>query len=269
MISINPKDKIPVFASHSEDYGAEFFPLFLSRTNQKKRASAVFEKLLPRPDIAKQTRPQLAVDGGAGGGAMLPDLCRRYQKVRAIEPNHTLGAMIKKDFPEVELMLKTIMDTNIEKECADLLLLSHILYYIEKNEWEGNLRHGLEWVKPGAQAIVVLQNRNSSYQRMIGQLFGTDLSYDMQPVVWGLADKEPSLDVQFVSDDAYVESSDPLEMTKIAVFMANLVPPEHLSKAKLPTWGELQEWVTKNYPPGANGKMRMSCRQDVAVISKH
>ncbi len=261
-------ERIPVFDSDSDDYGNEWFPLFLRLTTQKLRAARVLDRVLPPAGMGLDERPGLVIDGGAGGGAMLETLIARYRQVWAIEPSNSLGDVLTGKFPDVKLIRKILLEAGIDTDSADGFLLSHIFYYIARKLWPANLKCALSWLRKGGRGVVVLQNRNSSYQRMIAELLAPDLAFDIQPLLWGAADADRSLDLQIISDDAHVESADLWEMAKVAVFMANLVPAEQLRAVRLPTWGELHGWIERNFPKGANGTYRMSCRQDFGVFTK-
>ena len=265
---MNPIDltaKVPIFGSDSIDYGKEFFPLFLRSTNQKERAKRQLARLLPPVPASPGARLGRAVDVGAGDGVMMPDLTARYMKVAAIEPNAVLADKLAASHPGVELRRTNILDTEF-KEGFDLVFVSHVWYYVPKKDWRANMTRCASWVRPGGTMISVLQNTHSAYQRLIRELLDPGFAYDSQPFFWKIAEARPELEVTITCDDAYVATPDLLDLTRIAVFMLNLVPAALLAQVRLPTWGQLRDWCAANYPADERGVHRMSCRQDFAVL---
>src|SRR5690348_2692136 len=145
-------DHIQVFDSQSEGY-KHAFQVFLDHTDQKRNAKRWLHRIV-------ETLPSRAVliDAGAGNGEITRALTAAFDRTIAIEPNAYLLQQLQQAVPGAELIGDPILKAQPAAP-GDLVLCSHVLYYIPPEEWLAHLEHLVSWMSPSGVTVVILQNR--------------------------------------------------------------------------------------------------------------
>jgi trans-aconitate methyltransferase len=167
---MNPATRVNVFDSQSAAY-QRAFQVFLDHTDQKAKAREWLEHLvqgLPSRD--------LFVDAGAGNGKVTVWFSHRFQRTVAIEPNPYLCAELRRTCPTAEVLPTTILEAQLPA-AADMVLCSHVLFYIPEGERLPHMERLASWLAANGVLVIVVQNHRTDCMRMLDQFLG--LRFDL------------------------------------------------------------------------------------------
>jgi SAM-dependent methyltransferase len=243
---------LKAYDSQSVDYHRAF-KVFLDHTDQKTRARTWLNRLVK----ALPSR-QVFIDAGAGNGRVTAWFLNQFERTIAIEPNPSLRDELSRTCPGVEILPEKILAAHPAAH-ADLVLCSHVLYYIDHAQWLDHFAGMASWLSPGGVLVVVLQNRNSDCMRMLDHFLSRhfDLTGPVQQFQkeWG-----HRYTVATERVPAHIATPDLASAYTIAEFVLNLLPPpEGLLRR------ELEEYVEEHFIQ-TDGSFRFSCDQDFVRI---
>jgi hypothetical protein len=142
---------------------------------------------------------------------------------------------------------------------ADLVLCSHILYYIDAAEWMPNLEKLASWLAPGGALVAVVQNHNTDCMRMLSHFLGCRFNLpELGQRFEALRGARYRTEIETVP--AQIATIDFASAFTIAEFMLNLLPMKNP-----PTRNSLEEYVRKHLSIDERG-FRFSCDQDFLTI---
>ena len=118
---------IMVYDSESEAYRIAF-ETFLRNTDQKRNARIWLDRF-----IAGLSPTDTFIDAGAGTGQLTSWLATKFTKTIAVEPNPYLCAEFCLTCPDIQLLQQPISQVTLPA-LADLVLCSHVFYYIPPGE---------------------------------------------------------------------------------------------------------------------------------------
>jgi hypothetical protein len=237
-----------VYDSLSSAYQRSF-QVFLDHTDQK----TVAREWLTRRVEALSSR-QVLIDAGAGNGKVTAWFTDRFERAVAIEPNPHLAEELRGVCSTAEVLPTTILGAR-PLVLGDMVLCSHVLYYIDADAWLPNLERLASWVAPNGVLVVVLQNHATDCMGMLEQFHGK--RFDLS----GLADRFRAAhgdhyEVVLETVPARVATPDLETAYTVAEFMLNLLPmPNPLARSAVEAYVQSQFTA-----PG--GGFRFSCDQD-------
>lgn len=223
------------------------FATFLAHTDQKDRALARLTDI-----VAGLPNRRVLVDAGAGTGLTTGALAARFGRTIAIEPSPHLPEALQREHPQVTVLPELILDADPGAE-ADLVLCSHVLYYIPQERWPEHVTRMTSWLAPGGEAVIILQNPGSDCMRMLHHFTGR--LPDLRPLV-GIRPGWPSW-IETVP--SMIAANDLDTATTIAEFILNLgplTPPPPLS--------DLRAYLRDS----TGGTYRLTCTQDFLRIRR-
>jgi SAM-dependent methyltransferase len=244
--------RISAYDSASAQYHRAF-DVFLANTDQKIRAREWLNGL-----VGGLRSRRLFVDAGAGNGKVTAWFVGDFQRTVAIEPNRSLFDELRRACPTAEVLRQKIVEAE-PADLADLVLCSHILYYIDAAEWMANLEKLVSWLAPDGVLVVVVQNHETDCMRMLNHFFGYRFNLPE------LANRFAALHghryrVGLSTVPAQVATANFDSALTIAEFMLNLLPmPDP------PARRSLEEYMRQHLSDGAGG-FRFSCDQDFLTI---
>jgi SAM-dependent methyltransferase len=247
-------ERVHVYDSLGEAYHHAFH-VFLDHTDQKVNARRRLDELV-------QALPErrVFVDAGAGTGQVTAWFIDRFQRTIAVEPNPSLNAELRQTCPGAEVLPAKILDAEPSAK-GDLVLCSHVLYYVERAEWPAHAARMASWLAPGGALVVVLQNHETDCMRMLEAFHGrrfdlSALARDFEAEYGG----EYRVERELVP--AHVTTPDFAAAYVIAEFMLNLLPlPNPPARAAL-------EAYVRGHFAAPGGGFRFSCHQDFLVIRR-
>ena len=120
------EELIPVFRYENQLY-RDYFLWFLKHTDEKKRTWDWFSReLLPR----LKTRDVL-IDAGAGNGELMSHFLPTFHRCIAIEPSPAFKSELLRLIPNENLYQTTILGAPPSLPKANLVIESHVKYYIQ------------------------------------------------------------------------------------------------------------------------------------------
>jgi len=245
---------IAVYDSQSREYHLAF-QIFLDHTDQKLQAQKWLTALidgLPSRGVF--------IDAGAGNGKVTAWFTERFGQTIAIEPNASLRRELEGACPTAEVIPEKILDAKI-RVAADLILCSHVFYYIDAAEWRPTLERLASWLSSGGVLVLVTQNHGTDCMRMLEHFFGRRF------LVSSLArqfEEECASVYQVLVETvaAYVETSDFPSAYAVAELLLNL-----LQMPEPPARHAMEEYVRARFQC-SDGSFRFSCDQDFVQIRK-
>jgi len=241
--------------AHDKAEYARAFETFLTHTNQKTKTIAWLT------DFARRLRSRnLFVDAGAGEGSTTAALGKFFDRTIAIEPNSALRVELERRCPDAEIVEQTIADAKLVST-ADLVLCSHVLYYIPQTEWPDTLERLTSWLGVDGTAVVVLGNAEADSMALLREFLGRQ--FDL-----------PGAAQEFKTRHGGWETV--IQLLKCEVVVDDIEAACTLTKFFLsdyPDWGrtitrrEVEEHVRSHFtdPRG----YRLSCDQDILLLRRH
>ncbi|MEU3528966.1 class I SAM-dependent methyltransferase [Streptomyces sp. NPDC038707] len=107
-----------------------------------------------------------------------------------VEPSEPMRRALTLACPQAEVVAEPIGEARLDVR-ADLALLSHVLYYVPRDEWAATTARILEWVAPGGVLLVLLQNPDNACMRMVRHFTGRH--FDVRDLVTELPALPPGL----------------------------------------------------------------------------
>ncbi len=244
--------RVKGYDSQSSAYH-QAFQVFLDHTDQKVKAQQWLNRLV-------QTLPsrRVFIDIGAGNGKVTSWFMGSFNHTIATEPNESLRAELKKNCPQIEVLPARILDLQIPAS-GDLVLCSHVLYYIAGAEWMANLERLASFLSPDGVLVVVVQHHGSDCMQMLEHFFGR--RFDLAALARTFqGEKGDHYEIRIETVPAHVTTSDLASAYTIAEFMLNLLPIEDP-----PAKTELERYVQTNFSC-PQGSYHFSCDQDFLHI---
>ncbi|MFF4923402.1 class I SAM-dependent methyltransferase [Kitasatospora sp. NPDC001261] len=249
-------DPVRVLDVTSADY-RRAFELFLAGTDEKPITHARLSEI-----VATLPHRRVLLDLGAGDGRTTAHLSRSFDRTIAVEPSAAMREKLGVACPDA-LVLPEPLDRVHPPEQADLVHLSHVLYYVPEADWFGTVSRALDWTAPGGTLLVVLQNPESPCMRMAAHFTG--VRYDLAPLADRLHERHPEHDYALETLDLHYRAPDLAEAVDVAEFMVNVADLATLDPR--PSRAALAAYVQEHFalPGGGYG---IGHTQDMLVIRR-
>ncbi len=258
--SLNDSKWVSVYDSQTEKYH-KAFEVFLKHTDQKVNAKKRLDQL-----VKQIPNRRVLIDAGAGNGQVTSWYSGKFEETKfnqtlAIEPNASLRDELRLTCPSCEVLPQKILEAK-PKVLGDLILCSHVFYYIERDEWLANLQKLVSWLSDEGLLVVILQNHETDCMQMIAHFFGEGYNLsELKEKFDSQSSNDYQSDIELV--EAHVTTEDFATAYVIAEFMLNLIPIPEPS----PLRRELEQYVRKEFRY-LDGGYRFSCHQDFLLIRK-
>jgi hypothetical protein len=245
-------ETIRVFDSQGEDY-KRAFQVFLDHTDQKRNAKRFLQRLVDGLPVRR-----VFIDAGAGNGEVTRAFAAAFERTIAIEPNVYLLNQLMRSLPAVEMIGETVMGA-MPAAPGDLVLGSHIFYYIPRDRWLAHLERLVSWMSPTGVTVVILQNRGTGCMSMLEHFVGCRFGLDSLADAFRAAHGD-RYDVSITLDPAHVETADRASAYTVAEFMLNL-----LALDRPPARRDVEAYLDKRFLL-PDGRYRISVHQDFLQI---
>lgn len=249
---MNTTGRVSTYDSQSPAYHRAF-EVFLTHTDQKVKARDWLKGL-----VHGLPSRQVFIDAGAGNGKVTAWFLEDFQRTIAIEPNPSLCDELRRTCPTAEVLPQKILDAQLSI-LADLVLCSHVFYYIDAADWMTHLEKLVSWLAPEGVLVVAVQNHDTDCMRMLEHFCGYRFHLSE------LASRFEALRgrhyrVEIATVPAQVVTADLDSAFIVAEFMLNLLPMPDPPPRRI-----LEEYVRKHFASSAGG-YRFSCDQDFLTI---
>ncbi|MBZ4318309.1 class I SAM-dependent methyltransferase [Streptomyces huiliensis] len=215
------------------------FDLFLAGSDEKDDIEARLIVL-----VEGLARRRVFLDVGAGDGRTTARLAPFFERTVAVEPSAAMREGLRRACPGATVVAAPVGRAEPGVR-ADLVLLSHVLYYLPEEEWPGTLDRVFDWVAPGGTLVVLLQDPDNACMRMVRHFTGArfDLRHATRLLLERQAGRVADRSLETV-DNAY-RTADPREALEIAEFMINVPVLKDLDP--LPSRADLAAYVEKHF----------------------
>jgi SAM-dependent methyltransferase len=229
------------------------FDVFLKHTDQKQKAKDWLDRL-----VKGLRERRVFIDAGAGNGQVTAWFTGAFERTIAVEPNESLRNELRKHCPKADVIAATILGAQPAAQ-ADLVLCSHVFYYIDGVDWLGHLERIASWLTPQGVLVVVLQNHNTDCMRMVEHFHGR--RFDLSGLARAFeASHGGRYRIELATVPAKITTSSFDPAYTIAEFMLNLLP---LPRPPLRT--KLEDYVREHFA-APKGSFRFSCDQDFLQV---
>jgi hypothetical protein len=243
---------VKTYDTSSTDY-KNAFQVFLAHTDEKKQIHRWLSEL-----VAALPARNVFIDAGAGNGQLTSRLQASFQHTIAIEPSPALRTALATNCPGAEIQGETIL-TAAPSRPADLVLCSHVLYYVPEHDWLDHLERLASWLAPTGVLAVLLQSHDCDCTELLCRFTGK------RPNLLALADAFcDHHDHRYLTSServlASVTTNDFSSAYTVAEFMLNLLPtPQPIPRA------DVEAYVTARFKL-PSGVYRLSLDQDFLTI---
>lgn len=245
-------DAVQVFDSHGESY-KQAFQIFLNHTDQKRNAKRMIQQVVDGMSIR-----DVFIDAGAGNGEVTRAFADAFERTIAIEPNLYLLSQLQQAIPKAEAIGQPILTAKPPAK-GDLVLCSHILYYLPAEEWLAHVERLVSWMSPTGVTLIILQNRETGCMNMVHHFL--DYRFELRQVAELFQHKHGDrYDMMTTLDPAHVDTPDLASAYAVAEFMLNLLP-----MARPPKRQEVETYIKTHFST-VNGTYRMPVHQDFLQI---
>lgn len=245
---------ISVYDSQSAAY-QDAFQVFLAHTDQKIRTREWLNRLV-------ETLPStsLLIDAGAGNGKVTAWYVETFDRTIAIEPNPFLCGELRKTCPTAQVIPAAILDAHPDSP-GDLVLCSHVLYYVDPLERIQHLERLASRIGSGGVLAAIVQNHDTDCMRMLDHFLGLRFNMsELAATLRGTLGDRYSLDMALIP--ARVRARDFDAAYTVAEFMLNLLPV-----SRIPDRRAVAAYV-EEYFANPSGGYDFSCDQDCLVIRR-
>jgi SAM-dependent methyltransferase len=229
------------------------FQVFLDNTDQKAKAREWLDHL-----VQGLPSRQVFIDAGAGNGKVTAWFADRFRQTIAIEPNPYLCDELRRTCPTAEVLPETILEAR-PSASGNLVLCSHVFYYLPRSDWMLHLEKLASWLAPNGVLVVMLQNHRTDCMRMQDHFFGQRFNLSELANAFQAA-KGEHYRVEVETVPARVATADFDSAYTVAEFMLNLLPI-----SRPPSRRDVEEYVREHFRDSAEG-YRFSCDQDFLRI---
>ncbi|MFF2147593.1 class I SAM-dependent methyltransferase [Kitasatospora sp. NPDC058190] len=233
------------------------FELFLVGTDEKPRTHARLSEI-----ASALPRRRVLLDLGAGDGRTTAHLAGYFDRVIAVEPSAAMREKLRITCPEA-LVLPEPLDRAQPPEPADLVHLSHVLYYVPEPDWLPTATRALSWTAPGGTLLIVLQNPDSPCMRMAAHF--TSVRYDLRPLRDRLRAQHPSHGYALETLALHYRTPGLAEAVDVAEFMVNVADLATLDPR--PTRAALTAYVREHFTQ-PDGTYAIGHTQDMLTVRR-
>ena len=115
------------------------------------------------------------LDIGAGGGHLTIPVSQQFEHTTIIEPNQKQADLFCRRYPEFSVHTASCTEVDLNDEHFDLILCSHVLYYIPEGAWLATIEKMYQHLSNGGCIIIVVQSPLGEVARFFSSLTTYDV----------------------------------------------------------------------------------------------
>ncbi|MFH8371556.1 class I SAM-dependent methyltransferase [Streptomyces sp. NPDC018031] len=228
-----------------EEAYRQAFDLFLAGTDEKTFAHAYLDEVVRRLPARR-----VFLDIGPADGTTTRHLSPGFERTICIEPSAPMRRALRDSCPGALVLAEPVMEAQPDS-AADLVLLSHVLYYVPRPTWTATVQRIMEWVEPGGLLLMLLQSPDNACMRMVRHFTGS--RFDLRELADELAAAGTGTAGAMTLETlpACYRSTDLDETVAVAAFLLSV--PADLSRAPLPPHDAIESYVRRHFADPAGG----------------
>lgn len=214
-------------------------------------------------EILPVVQPQGSIlDIGPGDGSLILSLAHHFKQVAAVDPNSHVLTNLQKLLPSSNELIqipKSVLNVEWQPECYNLVILSHMLYYINPQFWIGIIKSAYKSLKKNGILVIVMGGDELGKSELINHFGGEMLKIDQLATECCQTFGKANVNL-YAANESFLACSHEA-MLHITAFMladANITASKE----------ELSEYINQNYQYSDN-HFEMTTRQKYIVIRKN
>jgi ubiquinone/menaquinone biosynthesis C-methylase UbiE len=116
------------------------------------------------------------LDIGAGGGDLTIPVSESFNETSVVEPNERQAAFFRRRCPHFVVYNDLWENVDLGSKRFDLILCSHVLYYIEEGNWLNTIEKMYANLEDGGRIIIVLQSPMGEVANFFNQFTHYDVN---------------------------------------------------------------------------------------------
>ena len=231
-----------------------------STAETKHRGYFLIKEVMPR---IKNKRTLL--DVGIGNGEVLKWLGRQFTEVHVIDNNlaalnnlNTTNKKILRSSTILKKIPRSVEATTLPTHKFDLAILSHILYYIDKNKWMDILKNIYSSLKIGGIAVIILSDGHEGKKKLMHNFGNKYLDFD--DFIEECSKNFGTTFESFVTDEVF--------HTKTLAHMLHIAAFFLLDIGTTTNKEKLEEYINTHYLQ-KTGNFLMTSQQKILLLTKH
>lgn len=157
------------------------------------------------------------LDIGAGGGDLTLPIAQTFAETVIVEPNAEQAAFFRRRSPQIWIHEQPWSEVDLGAERFDLILCSHVLYYIAESDWLPAIEKMYAHLAPKGRIVIVLQSPLGEVADFFRQFARYDVNIE---TLWGdlihrYGDKHVA--VRYFTNEIWSRNLD--DMVEIALFL--------------------------------------------------
>ncbi len=194
--------------------------------------------------IAGLSHRRTFLDIGAGGGDLTIPVSGSFQETTFVEPNEKQVAFLQRRCPQFNIYNDLWENVDLASRRYDLILCSHVLYYIGEGNWLSTIEKMYTHLEEGGRILIVLQSPMGE----VADFFNQFTSYDVNIIeLWRDLIRrygDEAIDVRYYINDIYTDNVE--DMVTIGLFLL-LEPSFKQYENKMRDYFETHHKVTGGY----------------------
>ena len=167
--------------------------------------------------IAGLPRRRCFLDIGAGGGDLTIPISQSFAETTIVEPNEKQASFLKRRCPHFKIYNDFWEKVDLGSKRYDLILCSHVLYYIEEGHWLTTTEKMYAHLEAGGHIAIVLQSPIGE----VADFFNQFTRYDVKILeLWrDLIQRygDDAIEVRYFMNEIWTESLE--DMVAIGLFL--------------------------------------------------
>lgn len=143
-------------------YSKRMEELYYSKTDEKKILSNLLKHILAGKIFEN------ALDIGPGPGYISSPIVESSKKITMVEPLIGYEETLKSKFPNAKIVIDSIEKYSLD-ETYDLILMSHMLYYLDENKWLPICMKLYDNLPTGGCLIIVMMGDKGDWWRIVSK----------------------------------------------------------------------------------------------------
>jgi len=115
------------------------------------------------------------LDIGAGGGHLTIPISQQFEQTTIVEPNQKQADLFCRRHPAFSVYTASWTEVDLNDEHFDLILCSHVLYYIPEGAWLATIEKMYQHLSDGGCIIIVVQSPLGEVARFFSSLTTYDV----------------------------------------------------------------------------------------------
>ncbi|MDO8871519.1 MAG: class I SAM-dependent methyltransferase [Methanoregula sp.] len=162
-------------------------------------------------------RRERFLDIGAGGGHLTIPIAQQFGMTTIVEPNPCQAEIFQRRCPDFRIYNNCWIDIDLGDKRFDLILCSHVLYYIPEGIWMQTVEKMYRYLSPDGCLIIVMQSPLGE----VADFFNSFTTYDV-PILDLARDVidlygDDAVLLQYFQNEIYSESLD--DVVEIGLFL--------------------------------------------------